>query len=149
MTFSENYLYLINVLLFSEIVVKRMKTIIYKCIELRKGINDMILEPPEIRPFGFGEKVFNEGDYASTSCSVSKGDLPLKITWSLQGVARSSNHSSQLWDMADGIVTNPMGRRASFLSIESVGYGHTGIYTCTARNAAGNSSYSTELKVNG
>ena len=83
-------------------------------------------------PFGFGASVFNEGDYVSAICSVSTGDLPLRISWSLQGVAKTSEGKSQLWDMADGIVTNPMGKRASFLNIESVGYGHTGTYTCTA-----------------
>ena len=108
-----------------------------------------ILEPPKILPFGFGASIFNEGDYAQASCVVSTGDLPLKISWSLQGVAKSSETTSQLYDMADGIITSPMGKRASFLSIESVGYGHTGIYTCTARNSAGNSSYSAALKVNG
>ena len=109
----------------------------------------VIIEPPNVLPFGFGASVFNEGDYVSAICSVSTGDLPLRISWSLQGVAKSSENAGQLWDMADGIVTNPMGKRASFLSIESVGYGHTGTYTCTARNVAGNSSYSAELKVNG
>ena len=44
-----------------------------------------IIEPPEILPFGFGATVLNEGDYAQASCVVRTGDLPLKISWSLQG----------------------------------------------------------------
>ena len=100
-------------------------------------------------PFSFGQSILNEGDYAQVSCVVRSGDLPLTISWSLEGVAKTSEEVGQLWDMADGIVTSPMGKRANFLSIDSVGYGHTGTYTCTARNAAGNTSHSTELKVNG
>ena len=48
-----------------------------------------------------------------------------------------------------GIATAPMGPRASFLSIQSVSSQHSGVYTCTARNTAGTSSYSTSLIVNG
>jgi len=46
-------------------------------------------------------------------------------------------------------MTAQIGQRASILSIESVGYRHSGTYTCTARNDAGTSSASAELKVNG
>ena len=90
----------------------------------------------------FGRDIFDEGEYAQVSCVVSSGDLPLSITWSLQGVSVSGNRET-------GITTAPMGARASFLSIQSVGSQHTGVYTCTAANSAGHSSDSTSLMVNG
>ena len=73
---------------------------------------------------------------------MSSGDLPLQITWSLQGHRVQGGSKT-------GISTAPMGPRASFLSIQSVSNQHSGVYTCTARNSAGFSSYSTNLIVNG
>ena len=73
---------------------------------------------------------------------MSSGDLPLQITWSLQGHRVQGGSKT-------GISTAPMGPRASFLSIQSVNNQHSGVYTCTARNSAGFSSYSTNLIVNG
>ena len=104
----------------------------------------MLLEPPQIAPFSFGKDIFDEGEYAQVSCAISSGDLPLTITWSLQGRGVAVQGGSE-----SGIMTAPMGQRASFLSIQSVGSQHSGTYTCTARNSAGNSSYSTNLMVNG
>ena len=100
-------------------------------------------EPPRIVPFSFGREVFDEGEYAQISCIVSSGDLPLKISWSLQG------SDSEIYGGGRGITTAPMGARASFLSIDSVGSRHGGEYTCTARNKAGVASLSTSLRVNG
>lgn len=67
--------------------------------------------------------------------------MPIVISWTLQGDQVEVSDSS--------ISTSQAGPRASFLSINSVSHRHTGIYTCTATNAAGTSTYSTELKVNG
>ena len=100
-------------------------------------------EPPRIVPFSFGREVFDEGEYAQISCIVSSGDLPLMISWSLQG------SDSEISGGGRGITTAPMGARASFLSIDSVGSRHGGEYTCTARNKAGLASFSTKLRVNG
>ena len=86
--------------------------------------------------------MFDEGEYAQVSCVISSGDLPLTITWSLQGVSVQGGSET-------GISTAPMGARASFLSIQSLSNHHSGVYTCTARNSAGNSSVSTTLRVNG
>ena len=97
-------------------------------------------------PFTFGKPIFNEGEYVLISCIVSSGDLPLTITWSLQGVAVNSLNNGV---GETGIFTNPAGPRANSLSIASVDYKHSGEYTCTARNTAGNASYSATLKVKG
>ena len=106
-------------------------------------MNSVIPEPPQIVPFSFGKEIFDEGEYAQISCIVSSGDIPLKISWSLQG---SDNEIS---GGAHGITTAPLGTRASFLSIDSVGSQHGGDYTCTVRNEAGVASLSTRLGVNG
>jgi hypothetical protein len=100
----------------------------------------VVSEPPRIVPFSFGREVFDEGEYAQ----VSSGDLPLKMSWSLQGSDTEIRGGDD-----PGITTAPMGARASFLSIESVGSRHGGEYTCTASNKAGIASYSTRLRVNG
>ena len=95
-----------------------------------------------IVPFSFDEShaAINEGDFVQVTCNVKRGDLPLKISWSLKGDAVSSEPS---------ITTTMVGPRTSFLMISSVSYRHSGEYTCRARNNAGTQFYSTTLKVNG
>ena len=99
-----------------------------------------ISEPPEIVPFSFGKEVVDEGDFAQVTCAISRGDEPLKITWSLKGDVVSSEPS---------LTTTMIGTRTSILIINSVGYRHSGTYTCHASNKAGSQSFATELKVNG
>ena len=91
-------------------------------------------------PFSFGTDILNEGDFTQLSCAVTKGDLPLTISWSFHG----HNLTSDL-----GIETSNMGSRASVLMIYSVGHKHRGSYTCTATNKAGKTSFTTNLNVNG
>ena len=99
-----------------------------------------IPEPPDIVPFSFGRTVVNEGEYAQVTCSISKGDEPLKISWCLKGDVISSEPS---------LTTTMIGTRTSILIISSVGYRHSGHYTCHASNKAGSAKYTTELLVNG
>ena len=88
----------------------------------------------------FGKDVVNEGDFGQLFCSVIRGDPPFTIAWSLQG---DIVHSEP------GLTTNQIGGRTSMLMITSVGHRHSGEYTCTVSNVAGQASVSTELKVNG
>lgn len=99
-----------------------------------------ILEAPEIVPFSFGADVVNHREFAQLTCVVRKGDEPLSITWSLKGDDISSDPS---------MSTNVLGSRVSMLTITSVEYRHSGVYTCRAENPAGITTYSTELRVNG
>ena len=96
--------------------------------------------PPVIAPFSFASDIVDEGIYAQVSCIVQTGDTPISLSWSLKGDEISSE---------PGLNTAQIGQRASILTIDSVGYRHSGIYTCTARNSAGTASASAELRVNG
>lgn len=82
----------------------------------------------------------DEGSLAQVSCIAAKGDEPLTLSWTFHGSKISSD---------SGIIITPVGSKISMLLISSVNYQHNGIYTCTAKNHAGQKSMSTELKVNG
>ena len=100
----------------------------------------IIIEPPTIIPFSFGEYPVNQGDSAQLMCAVTRGDRPLSITWSLKGDIISS----------DPVLTTTMiGQQTSLLIISSVDYQHSGTYTCRAENPAGIRTHSAELLVNG
>ena len=99
-----------------------------------------ITEPPVLVPMSFGKEIMNEGVFGQLVCSVMSGDPPFSFTWSLQG---DIVHSEP------GLSTSQIGGRTSMLMINSVGHRHTGKYTCTVSNNAGQTSVATELKVNG
>jgi len=99
-----------------------------------------ISEPPRIVPFSFGSEVVDEGAYAQLACSVSHGDEPITISWSLKGDEISSEPT---------MTTSMIGTRTSILIISAIGSRHAGEYICQARNPAGVATFSTLLKVNG
>ena len=82
----------------------------------------------------------NEGEFSQLSCVVSKGDEPLKLSWSFYGHNLTSGQ---------GITITEIGTRISMLVINSIGHRHMGIYTCKAENKAGSVTRSASLKVNG
>ena len=99
-----------------------------------------IIEPPRIVPFSFGSAVVDSGDFAQLTCAVSRGDMPITITWSLKGQELNSGPS---------ITTTMVGTRTSMLIISDVDYTHIGEYTCRATNPAGSVTHAAELNVNG
>lgn len=94
---------------------------------------------PQILPFDFGEESVNKDETVSAQCTISKGDSPLNITWSLNGKNIA---------IYDGIAVINR-KRASFLTIDSVQAEHAGTYSCIATNLAGTANHSAELNVNG
>ena len=82
----------------------------------------------------------DSGDFAQLTCAVSRGDLPITITWSLKGQELNSGPS---------VTTTMIGTRTSMLIISDVDYTHIGEYTCRATNPAGSVTHAAELNVNG
>ncbi|XP_055593989.1 cell adhesion molecule Dscam2 isoform X37 [Uranotaenia lowii] len=97
-----------------------------------------VMALPVINPFHFEEEVDSE-ESVMVTCHVSKGDLPIEITWQFNGkpLRISSN-----------IEITSIGKRSSSLNIPSVTADHSGVYTCIAKNIAGLRNQSAELFVN-
>lgn len=90
-------------------------------------------------PFDFGEDPVNEGDTVSVQCTISKGDNPLNITWTLR---------NKTIDQNQGFIISHL-KRVGMLTIDSVQADNAGLYTCFASNPAGSTTYSTFLNING
>lgn len=76
---------------------------------------------------------------------MKKGDLPIDISWWVKD--EFDNERRLLTN--DGIVISKTTSRTSMLSIESVQGRHRGLYKCVAKNNAGLTEFSAELKING
>lgn len=77
---------------------------------------------------------------SSLTCTVSKGDLPINIIWTLNG------NDVKQYGSVSVVRTN---KRISQLSIDSASADHSGEYVCIAQNSAGTASHSATLHVNG
>lgn len=100
----------------------------------------LIVVAPQILPFDIGDEPVNSGELVSLTCSVTKGDLPVKITWL---------HDNRSVETDQGVSVTKVNKKVSTLSVDSVEASHAGIYTCSAKNAAGSAMHSTVLNVNG
>lgn len=98
-------------------------------------------------PFNFGEEELNIDDSISVTCSITKGDTPLKIWWNFheEGVETFPYNLTS----NDGIIITQSNQKVSMLSIEALKGRHRGNYTCYARNRAGITSHSSYLAING
>ncbi|KAF7411847.1 hypothetical protein HZH66_000743 [Vespula vulgaris] len=97
---------------------------------------------PQIVPFSISDEPANWGEAVSAVCTVGKGDLPIEVSWALNGEPiNDANHGD--------VSISSTGKRVSLMTIEAVSARHAGEYTCTASNAAGATSYSAVLAVNG
>jgi hypothetical protein len=95
--------------------------------------------PPKISPFT-ADRDLHLGERTTLTCSVTRGDLPLSITWLKDG--RSMGPSERV------TVTN-MDQYSSILMIESLSPDHNGNYSCVARNVAAEVSHTQRLVVHG
>lgn len=80
------------------------------------------------------------GDSIQLNCHVTKGDKPYSLTWTVHGKEMSSG---------SGIETTRVGNDTSLLTVAFADFSSAGNYTCIASNAAGKTSYTAEILVDG
>ncbi|XP_068990773.1 Down syndrome cell adhesion molecule 1 isoform X1 [Neodiprion pinetum] len=95
---------------------------------------------PQIAPITIADEPVNWGESISVVCVILKGDLPIDISWALNGEPIGQNHPD-----INILATT---KRNSIMSIDSIAARHAGEYTCTASNKAGATSQSATLAVN-
>lgn len=100
----------------------------------------MLTVLPRIAPFDFGTSPVHSGQTIQATCLISEGDLPINISWTFQGKSIEKN---------SGVTTTTIGKKASFLLLDSVSEVHSGNYTCFAQNRAGIIDFTTFLHVYG
>ncbi|XP_043494046.1 Down syndrome cell adhesion molecule-like protein 1 homolog isoform X2 [Polistes fuscatus] len=96
---------------------------------------------PQLLPIAFNTEVANWGDFVSVPCSILKGDMPMDISWSFNGVPIDTSKDT-------AITISKISNHLSTLSIDSVSARHAGEYACSASNLAGAVSRSATLTVN-
>lgn len=106
----------------------------------------MFIVLPVILPFSFGEEDLNLDDSVSAVCSVTKGDLPLKIWFTFKG--EDDDYPYNL-TTNDGIIITRNTQKISMIAIEAVKARHRGNYTCFASNKAGAANHTSYLAING
>ncbi|RZF32964.1 hypothetical protein LSTR_LSTR000834 [Laodelphax striatellus] len=95
-----------------------------------------IMEPPEIQPFHFPEKL-QEGKRTQLSCTIVSGDFPIDIAWYKD--SRPLTPDSDLQEQNHNFV--------SVLLFRKLAARHAGHYTCVARNAAAQTNYTAKLVI--
>jgi hypothetical protein len=86
------------------------------------------------------EDTLHIGDRASLTCSVTKGDLPLTISWLKDGRNVQPAHM---------VSITQVDQFTSILVIEKLSPEHNGNYSCVVRNLAAEVSHTHQLVVNG
>nr|XP_032292756.1 Down syndrome cell adhesion molecule-like protein Dscam2 isoform X3 [Drosophila virilis] len=105
----------------------------------RGSLEVQVMVPPKITPFSFGTEPMNFGEPVSVHCTISGGDLPVSVIWTL-------NRHPLLPELE--IFTEKRGQRIHNLMIDAIEAKHAGNYTCIASNSAGRAEHSAELIVN-
>uniref|UniRef100_T1JP64 Down syndrome cell adhesion molecule n=1 Tax=Strigamia maritima TaxID=126957 RepID=T1JP64_STRMM len=94
--------------------------------------------PPKLVPFTFQDEFLSEGMLVRVSCVVSRGDLPLSISWLKDGEKLATELA---------ISIRKFDEYSSVMSIDPVTINHAGNYTCTAQNHAGVATHTAQLTV--
>lgn len=95
---------------------------------------------PRVTPFYFEDSPAQTGQYATIQCTVSRGDLPLIISWKFNDVSVRNEF---------GVSITAVGKRSSSLTIENTSHENAGNYTCVGENKVGSAEYTAQLIVNG